>query len=386
MKILVSGGYAPSLINFRGALLQVMSNVGHDVIACAAEDDCRVAEQLRSWGIRYQPVGVSRASLNPIADLLYLGRLCKLVKDFQPDIVLSYTHKSVIYTTLAARIARSQCRCFAIITGLGYAFVGSKGLKKQFANFAVRSLYKFCFRYFSGVFFQNPDDEKTFSRLGILPPSTPRQVIRGSGIDLDKFPASPINKQNRKFLLIARLLGDKGIREYAEAAKIIISAYPNTEFLLVGPMDPNPSAIGQGELKKWIDSGILKYQGWTDNVQKLYQNCFAYVLPSYREGTPRTVLEAMARSRPVITTDAPGCRETVFPFSNGYMRDGNILEGQNGFLVPVKSPNSVAKAMCRLLDDPILASKMGIEGRRLAESYYDVHKVNQQILSTMGVI
>src|SRR6185369_10911720 len=206
----------------------------------------------------------------------------------------------------------------------------------------------------------------------ILGNRTPSFVVNGSGIDVDSFAVAPLPPGPQRFLLIARLLGDKGVREYAQAARRVRSLHPAVRFVLVGWIDENPDAIRQSELDVWVADGTVEYLGRLSDVRDAIAACTVYVLPSYREGTPRTVLEAMAMGRAVITTDAPGCRETV-------------IDGQNGFLVPVKSVVALAEAMLKFIDDPSLAPQMGAHSRQVAEEKYDVHKVNALMLNKMGI-
>jgi glycosyltransferase involved in cell wall biosynthesis len=197
-------------------------------------------------------------------------------------------------------------------------------------------------------------------------------VVNGSGVDLDKFVFISPLKVKPVFLLIARLIGDKGIREFVQAAQLIQRSYPDCRFLLVGGLDSNPDAISQIELDDWIHNGMVEYLGRLDDVRPAIARASVYVLPSYREGTPRSVLEAMAMGRAIITTDAPGCRETV-------------IDGENGFLVPVKSVDALVDAMTRFIEDPDLAVRMGKRSREIAEEKYDVHKVNAVMLKEMGI-
>ena len=219
--------------------------------------------------------------------------------------------------------------------------------------------------------FQNPDDESLFRKLNILSAHANTCVVNGSGVDVSQFNVAHfIESAAPRFLLIARLLGDKGVREYVQAAKQVKQHYPDTQFDLVGWIDTNPNAITQAELDQWVAAGVLNFLGRLNDVRPAIRDCSVYVLPSYREGTPRTVLEAMAMGRAVITTDAPGCRETV-------------VDGDNGFLVPIKDADALAQAMLRFIEKPDLSIQMGQRSRIIAEDKYDVHKVNEKMLKRM---
>jgi glycosyltransferase involved in cell wall biosynthesis len=287
--------------------------------------------------------------------------------------VLSYTIKPVIYGTLAAWLAGVPHR-FALITGLGYAFQGCGQRSRLQA--LVQRLYGLALARAQRVFFQNHDDLALFQERGILNPHTQVCVVNGSGVDLDSFAVRPLPAAalagSVRFLFIGRLLGDKGVREYAQAARLLKRSHPQVQCALVGWVDSNPNAITQAELDGWIADGSIEFLGRLADVRPAIEACSVYVLPSYREGTPRTVLEAMAMGRPIVTTDAPGCRETV-------------IDGENGFLVPVQDAVALAQAMARFIDEPALQTSMGIRSRLIAEVKYDVHKVNAVMLVGMGV-
>jgi len=200
----------------------------------------------------------------------------------------------------------------------------------------------------------------------------PRWCLTARGWIWCSLPWRRCRQAHRVFLLIGRLLGDKGIREYAQAAAQLKKAYPHAQFALAGDFDANPDAVRRAEIEQWVRDGVLDYLGFLPDVRPAIAQCSVYVLPSYREGTPRTVLEAMAMGRAIITTDAPGCRETV-------------VEGENGFLVPVRSADALAQAMLKFLQDPALATRMGQRSRQIAEQKYDVHKVNAVMLHEMGL-
>ena len=370
-NVAVLGSFAESLINFRGPLLRTMVERGHRVVACAPEAPATVVDALAALGVAYRDVRFQRAGMRLDRDLRALYALVGLFRELRPDVILSYTIKPVIYGLLAARFAGVPRR-FAMITGLGYTFIGA-GLKAQFVGAAARRLYRLSLGGADRVFFQNADDRALFQRLGLVRGSEQAVMINGSGIDLDAFRPAPLPGGEPSFLLIARLLRDKGVCEYLEAARQMRAKGSRATFHLVGWLDKgNPAALLEREVCDWVADGVIQYHGQLDDVRPAIAAASVYVLPSYREGTPRTVLEAMAMGRPIITTDAPGCRATV-------------EHGVNGFLVPVKDARSLAHAMERFVDEPGLIPAMGRESRRIAEERYNVHRVNDIILEAMGL-
>lgn len=371
MSILVIAGFAESLVNFRGALLAALAKDGIRVHVAAPDlpPASELRRQLESSGYTVHAVPLRRTGMNPFADLRTLFALWKLIRRIQPDKVLAYTVKPVIYGTIAAWMAGIRQR-YVLITGLGYAFAGPVTGLRGVIHAIVRRLYAFALRRTHKVFFQNPDDEALFRTLGLLAPAMPAVIINGSGVDVTGFARQALPDGGAHFLLIARLLGDKGVREYAAAARQVRQLYPGTRFSLVGWIDDNPDAISKAELADWVAGRHIDFLGKLADVRPAIAACSVFVLPSYREGTPRTVLEAMAMGRAIITTDAPGCRETV-------------VHGDNGFLVPVKSVPALVEAMLRLIEDPGLAVRMGQRSRQIAEEKYDVHKVNAVMLREM---
>lgn len=371
MKILLIASMAESLINFRGPLLNALVEAGHDV-HCAASGlvpGTETGDRLGRLGIGVVDIPLSRTGLNPLADLLLGLKLWQLFRRERYDVVLGYTIKPVIWGMLAGKAAGVPRRV-ALITGLGYAFTGgTKGVRGLVRSIST-GLYRLALRQAHLIFFQNKDDCDDFAKLGILPPDTETKIVNGSGVDLDFYHRMPLPDGPFRFLLIARLLGDKGIREYVAAARLIRQDYENVAFDLVGGIDTNPNAISHEEAQAWHDAGDIRWLGHLSDVRPILANCHVYVLPSYREGTPRTVLEAMSTGRAVITTDAPGCRETVKP-------------GVSGFLVPVKDIDALSAAMRRFLDEPTFVNQMSIEARRLVEEKYDVHKVNAEMIEKL---
>ena len=370
LHIMVIGGTGRSLVNFRGPLLRRMVALGHRVTACAPADNPDVANELEAMGVTYRDLSIGRTGVNPVQDARTLAALFLLFRELRPDAVLSYTIKPVIWGGVAAQLAGVP-RFYAMITGLGYAFLNGGGVRQRVVKRIVMVLYQIALRHVDAVFFQNPDDEAEFRALGLTPKGARFVRVNGSGVDLDHFkfhppPTVPI------FLLLARLLVDKGICEYREAARRLKRSYPQARFLIGGPHDSNPSAIGESEIADWVDAGEIEYLGNLKDVRPALARSMVFVLPSYREGTPRTVLEAMATGRAIITTDAPGCRETV-------------VNGENGFLVAPRDVDALVDAMQRFLDEPNLAQKMGKRSLEMAVQKYDVHLVNDVLVRELGL-
>ncbi|GAB4128941.1 MAG: glycosyltransferase family 4 protein [Rhodothalassiaceae bacterium] len=291
----------------------------------------------------------------------------------RPGAVLGLSTKPVIYGSLAAWLAGVPRR-YALVAGLGYVFTDDgapQGLKRRALRRLVTLLYRMAFRVCDCVFFHNADDLETFVGHGLLPRAK-AELTTGSGVDLDEFRPAPLPDGPVTFLLIARLLREKGIREYVEAARMLRARGVQAQFLLLGDVDSNPGSLKRDEAMSWVSEGLIEWPGEVEDVRPWIARSHVYVLPSWREGVPRSTQEAMAMGRPVITTDAVGCRETVD-------------HGVNGFLVPVRDPEALAHAMFRFIENPALIETMGRESRRLAEERFDVHEINAIILGAMGI-
>ncbi len=368
-KFVLIAGEPNSFFNFRCELIKALIAKGFEIhlIAPTLTQYNSVNNSLKSLGANLHHVPMSRAGTSVFKDIQTLYCLFVVLRKIKPVYVMSYTIKPVIYGLLAARLAGVKNR-IALITGLGYAFISASNLLNKLVVF----LYTLALEKSHVVFFQNPDDQALFLKLGITK-KIKTVLVNGSGVDTNYFARTPVPTGNLNFLMIARLLGDKGVREYVAAAKIIKKQHPNVQFNLAGWLDDNPKAIKQLELDEWITGGAVNYLGKLADVRPALMNCNVFVLPSYREGTPRTVLEAMSVGRAIITTDAPGCRETV-------------TNGINGLLVEVKSTDSLIKAMIRFVTNPALSEVMGKESHKVAIEKYDVHKVNQQMLKAIGII
>lgn len=368
MKIVIIASFAPSIINFRKSLILALRQHAKIIVYAPFEDE-KTSRDIIALGVEYKTYFLISRGRNPLHDLRTKRELMRLLKNDAPDIVLSYTIKPVIWGSIAAHKAGIK-KVYSMITGLGYAFTEINNLKSRLIQKIAVGLYKKALKYNEVIFFQNQDDRALFQLHKIIPDDKKTIVLNGSGVDLNYYEFSKPYSNPIRFLLIARLLKDKGLIEYIEAAKIIKKIHPDVEFHLVGYIDSNPSAISQDLLNDWIDQKTVVFHGKCDEVRPVIRSSGVYVLPSYREGTPRSVLEAMSMGRAIITTDAPGCRETV-------------IDGYNGYLVPIKNIQALVEAMNKIIENPQLIEIMGIASRKLAERKYDVQAVNHVILKAM---
>ncbi len=367
-KVLLLGSFSKSLLAFRGHLIRRLLEEGHDVVAVAPDISDDIAESLQSWGARCREVPMDRTGMNPAHDVRTLWDLHQLFVQEKPDIFLGYTIKPVVYGLLAAWVADIPSR-YALITGLGTLFTDVRGMKQYLLQTVASMLYRFSLLTSHRAIFQNADDAYLFCARRLV--GGPEQValVNGSGVDLDQYRPVPL-PETTTFLMIARLLRNKGVNEYVAAAERIKSHHPAVRFRLAGGRDDGPAAIPEEQLQQWIDGDTIEYLGYLDDIRPAMAQASVYVLPSYREGTPRTVLEAMAMGRPVVTTDVAGCRETVEP-------------GDNGFLVESKNVDSLARAMTHFIGEPELTRTMGEYSRQIAQKKYDVHQVTDALLAAL---
>lgn len=372
-SLAVIANQAFSIVNFRGPMIEAIVAAGVRVHALAPDYDEATRAAVRALGAEPVDISLDRAGMRPLRDLRDALRLRRQLVRLKPDATFAYFIKPVIYGSLAARAAGIPRR-YALVAGLGYVFTpdGSPDrAKRRLLRRAVSALYRRAFGACECVFFQNDDDIAHFVDAGLIDPSKIRK-LPGTGVDLAHFPPVPLVEAPLTFLLVARLLKEKGIREFVEAARIVRAAHPAARFVLVGGLDPNPGGFTQRDVDAWIEEGVVELPGHVADVRPWIARSGVFVLPSYREGSPRSTQEAMAMGRPVITTDAPGCRNTV-------------IAGVNGFLVPVRDSVALAAAMQKFIDDRSLIAPMGRESRRIAEERFDVHRVNRTILAVMGL-
>lgn len=370
MHFVIVGALPQSLTNFRGDLIRAVIGHGHRVTAMSAPATDGETADIMALGADFRSYPVERTGLNPISDARTLVALRGAFQALAPDVVLAYTIKPVIWSGIALRSCHSHARYFALVTGLGYAFEGNRLVQRGIQSLAS-GLYRCALSRAQRVIFQNRDNRDIFTTRGIVPAEKCR-VVSGSGVDTNRFSAMPLPVEGSHFMLIARLLGDKGLREYVEAARLVRVRYPNVTFHLVGPVDPSPDGIPLSVVQVWHDSGDIVYHGSTNDVRPHIAAGHIYVLPSYHEGMPRSVLEAMAMGRPILTTDVPGCRETV-------------LAGENGWLVPRRDSAALAERIEWFLTHRAAWDAMGARSRQLALERFDVHAINGELLRIMGL-
>jgi glycosyltransferase involved in cell wall biosynthesis len=369
--ILIITSYGPSLINFRLSFIKTLLNRGHKVSVASPKNKFTQNRQkiLKKLGVNIYLFSLSSVGLSFFKDLKSILAIFKIVIYCKPSVVISYTIKPVIYTGLVLKFFK-KIVYYPMLTGLGYVFINKDFINHKILKSFIIVLYRLSLKSAKKIIFQNKDDQNLFLKLKIIKQKKLSDVVSGSGVDLKEYPISKLPKKP-VFLMVARLLVDKGVREYVEAAKIVLSNYPNAIFYLAGYLDKNPSGITADELESWINEGIIAYLGEMKSVQSALKSCRYFVLPSYREGTPRSSLEALSSGRPIITTDAPGCRETV-------------VHKKNGLLVPIKNSVALADAMVTLLrEKEKIVKRMAHESYLLAKSKYEINKVNKKMLEIM---
>ncbi len=380
MKVLVLTGHDWALLNYRGPLLRAMVAAGHEVLAAAPAENPAVIAQFSALGIRFVPVPLARAGLNPVRDLYSLVALRKMLRREQPDVLLSYAIKSVIYGSIAARWAGVP-HIYALIVGLGASF-HTAGLKGRMLRRLAIQMYRMGCSCCERVFVQNPEIRDLFGREGIAAVEKVT-VVAGSGVDTQYFPCSPVPSGPPVFLYVGRLLRDKGVGEFIEAARRVKPQLRDARFVLVGDTDRNPASFSSAQVDAWRRKGLVEAHGFAEDVRPYLHACTIFVLPSYHEGVPRSVLEAMAVGRAIITTDTIGCRETIREPASGEVIFPGVQRGRNGLLVPVRASEPLAAAMLWLANRPDVSKAMARESRALAETVFDVRNVNQMMLSGM---
>ncbi|WMJ72717.1 glycosyltransferase family 4 protein [Cytophagaceae bacterium ABcell3] len=361
MTIAIITNTSWNIWNFRMGLAQALQSAGYKVIAIAPKDD--FTHKIIAKGIPHYPINMENRGSNPLKDLKLLWDFYRIYQKTSPDLLLQFTIKPNIYGTMAAKLLKIPV--INNVSGLGTTF-----LHKGFVSNTARLLYKFAFRHTNKVFFQNNDDRQLFIRYKLIE-ETKTGLVPGSGINLHMFQYTPPTPNDSfTFLAAARLLYDKGIEEYAMAAQLLRNKGIKATFKLAGAIDKNPKlGIPEKKIEEWHSKGVIEYIGFKEQLNEEMSKADCIVLPSYREGTPRTLLEAAAIGRPIITTDVPGCRETV-------------VEHKNGLLCKRKDVADLAEKMETMLNlsfDKVM--EMGIESRALVERKFDERIVVERYLS-----
>lgn len=350
------------LYNFRRSLALALNSAGYDVLLISPPGD--YGQRLRDLGLRWEPLPMDRRSLNPLREARLLLHLVALFRRERPALVHGFTIKCAVYGSLAARFAGVPARVNAV-AGMGYVFT-SEAAKARLLRPLVRGLLRLALGGRGArLILQNPDDVALFERAGLVKREAVR-LIPGSGVDCARFTERaadrPLNAVPR-VLVAARLLWDKGLAEYVEAARAVLAQGRVVKFLLAGTPDPgNPAAVPEETVRSWVDQGVLEWLGHVDDMGALLASVDMVVLPSYREGLPKSLIEAAACGLPLITTDVPGCREVV-------------SDGGDGLLVPARDANALAEAMIRLLDDREFAARLGQAARIKALAQFDERSV-----------
>jgi glycosyltransferase involved in cell wall biosynthesis len=363
-RVVLAGNSSWNIVNFRAGLIHALKAAGFEPIVIAPVDPA-AEQRMAALGVERIVIGMQRSGLNPLTDLRLLLTYRRLLKDLRPVAYLGFTIKPNIYGGIAARL--TSVPLIANISGLGTVFI-----KRGMLLALVSRLYRFALKRAAVTFFQNPDDLALFVERRLVT-ETQARLLPGSGVDLERFQPVPAAAGLTTFLFIGRLLGDKGIWDYVQAARIVRSDMPGVRFQLLGPVDEgNRSGVAQSEVDRWVAEGTIEYLGATEDVRPYIARATAVVLPSYREGLPRSLLEAAAMARPLIATDVPGCRELVEP-------------GVNGFLCAVRDSNSLAKAMKMIMKTSAdERAQMGAASRRMVEQHYSETVVISAYLDALG--
>jgi glycosyltransferase involved in cell wall biosynthesis len=368
VKVLLFANTDWYLFNFRQSLAAALRDAGHEVLLLSPPGP--YGEKLRELGYRWEPAPMVRRSLNPLREYALVRWIRRLMEREQVDLVHGFTIKPAVYGSIAARLAGVPARVNSV-AGLGYVFTNSAPLAIVLRP-VIRRLFKSALDGDGArLILQNPDDIVMFSRARLVDPGKVR-LIPGSGVDCSRF--APVNSrrgsQRFRVVLPARLLWDKGLAEYVEASRILRARGIPVEFLLAGEPDPgNPAAVPDTVVRGWVNDGLLQWLGHVNDMPALFNSVQAVVLPSYREGLPKGLIEAAACALPLVTTDVPGCREVV-------------THEQNGLLVPVKNALALADAIARLQGDPALCERLGAAARAKALSHFDERSVIER---TLGV-
>ncbi len=367
-KLIIIGGQAWSIINFRGSLIKKLIEEGYEVTAVASNASNLELKEIKNLGAAYINIKLKSNTISVFEDIVYFLNLRKIILNLNPNIIISYTMKPIVYSGLAI-FFKKKINFYPLITGLGNVF-NTKKKNLYLIKIILIFLCKVALRNAKILIFQNNDNLRYFEKLKIAP-KVKKVIIEGSGVDIDYFNIEPFNNKNITFLLIARLLKDKGIIEYIKAAKKIKLKIKNINFNLIGSEDNSNNKVDFEYIKNNHNEGIINYLGFQKNVKPFIAESHVYVLPSYHEGLPRSVLEAMAMGRPIITTQVPGSKETV-------------INNENGFLIPSKNVNILIKKMTWFITNRKEILKMGRKSRNIVKERFSSQKINNKFIKLLS--
>ncbi len=363
--ILLTGNTAWGMFNFRESLMKLLIQKGHIVTVVAPPDE-KFEKKIVETGCRFIPVKIDSKGTNPLSDLLLIKKYYSIYKKLRPDFIFQYTIKPNIYGTIASWFA--SIPSVAVVTGLGYTFINNNIVSR-----IAIMLYRLAFTISKQVWFLNEEDRLIFTDNHIVNKEK-TFILKGEGINLEKFSGSHIKTSGLSFLLASRMLWDKGIGEFYEAARILKTNHAEVQFNLLGPHGVhNPKAISENQINQWHEEGIINYLGETDDIKPYINAATAVVLPSYREGISRVLLEAAAMGKPIITTDCVGCRDV-------------IIDNVTGFLCETKNPVSLAAAMLKLISlQKEQIEFMGKKGREFVQEEFSDDVVLKKYLETVDL-
>lgn len=367
VKVAIITTYADKIFSSRYELIMSLISKGHTVTVIGSEELKGSKELFAKHDIAYKRILFGRSNTNPYEEIRFIKYTQSVLKQLNLDVLIVYGVRLAASMSIAAKLAGVK-KVYSIINGAGTLF-NISGIKGKLILSLSYPLLFTGLRFSDKVFFQNIDNKEMFIKMGLVKKKK-TFIVNGSGVNLEKFYPSFDNDKNKTFLFTGRMIRDKGINEFIAATKKVKEIFPEYKFLVIGPFDENITAVNSSEVNELIQEGWLEHISWTDDINEYMRDCFVFVLPSYHEGLPRTTLEAMASGKPIITTDVPGCRETV-------------IDGLNGFLIPAKNSEVLARKMVWMIENREMANHMGKESLNLAKEKFDVHIVNNSMLTKM---
>lgn len=367
MKIMVVSPKNKTVFNFRGDLIRHMIACGNSVVVIGPNQE--YVEDIMTLGVsKFIEVPLVKDNTSVLGDVKYCGMLRRVMKAEKPDLVFSYTIKPVIYGSIAARLAGIK-KVYPMVTGLGRVYT-SDSLKTKVIRFITKMLYKTAFAGCNKVIFQNNDDIKQFVADNYLPEYKTAKVD-GSGVNMQRFTRTSL-PETPVFLMVGRIIKEKGVLEYCDAARIVKKKHPEARFILLGGFDVSIGALKREDIQPYIEDGSIEFPGEVKDPVEFYHKASVFVLPSYyREGLPRTILEAMSCGRAIITTNWPGCRDAV-------------EDGENGFLIQPKDAEALASRMNQLVKDEQLLNDMAEKSYQVCRETYEVNIINDKMREIVG--